>query len=189
MLLGLRTAFQADLNTTSAELVLGTNPTIPGALVGEPGPEPTSQQLTQLLESLRQRAAQPALPTTSHQHPPVNVPADLDRVTHVRIKRHKLGPLQHAYEGPFPIVERVGGSCIRVRVGSYADGRPRMELHHWANAKPAILAPETPVAERVALGRKPHVLSTTPTNTEQTNSDNFSARPRRNVRPPERYNA
>ena len=190
VLLGLRTTYQADLKSTSAELVLGTNPIIPGDLIGEPSPEVSSRQLESLLESLRQRAAQPATQTSSHGIPPVNVPTNLDQVSHVRIKRHKLNPLQHAYEGPFPIIERVGKACIRVRVGSYADGRPRTELHHWENAKPAVLSPSTVVAERGPLGRKPNVPSTTTETNNQMNLDNNNnERPKRNVRPPERYSA
>ena len=69
----------------------------------------------------------------------MNEPVNLENVTHVRLKRHKLGPLQHTYEGPFKIVERVGRSCIKVEVGLYADGTPRIETHHWENAKPAVL--------------------------------------------------
>ena len=97
-----------DLNSTSAELVFGSNPTVPGDMVGEPGPPATSKQLQSLLESLRQQAAQPATQTSNHGSPSVHTPHNLHNVTHVRIKRHKTHPLQHSYEGPFEIVERLG---------------------------------------------------------------------------------
>ena len=154
VLLGLRTSFQTDLNSTSAELVFGSNPTVPGDMVGEPGPPTTSKQLQSLLESLRQQAAQPATQTSNHGSPSVHTPHNLHNVTHVRIKRHKTHPLQHTYEGPFKIVEHLGKSCIKIHVGSYADGTPRHEVQHWENAKPAVLQDDQPEAERPKLGRK-----------------------------------
>ena len=198
ILLGQRTAFQQDLNSTPAELVFGTNPIVPGDIVGEPGPPISSPQLRSLLESLRAMAAQPAIPTSSHCDPPVHVPSNLDDVTHVRIRRHKQGPLAHTYEGPFEIVERVGKSCIRIRVGSYADGSPRYELQHWENAKPAVLSPDMEPAERKKLGRKPNpanekVLSDTPNHTTEftietdINNNDQNIRPKRQIRPPMRY--
>ena len=114
--------------------MLGSNPTVPGDMLGEPGPPLSSKQLKDLLDSLRAQAARPAIQNSSHHQPPVNVPDNLQEVTHVRLKRHKLGPLQHTYEGPFKITERVGRSCIKVQVGLYADGTPRIETHHWENA-------------------------------------------------------
>ena len=53
VLLGRRTAYQPELDSTSAELVFGTNPIVPGDLVGEPDPPASSEQLQNLLESLR----------------------------------------------------------------------------------------------------------------------------------------
>ena len=156
-------------------------------MVGEPGPPPTSNQLKSLLEALRQQAAQPAHQTSNHGSTTVHTPHNLHNVTHVRIKRHKTHPLQHTYEGPFEIIEHIGKSCIRVRVGSFADGRPRYETHHWQNAKPAMLAPEDKLGERKPLGRKPDILSNTPPIENEVKLDN--SRPKRVIRRPDRYNA
>ena len=82
------------------------------------------------------------------------VPAYLDRVTHGRLRRAKPGVLGHAYDGPFPIVERIGTTCIKLRVGSYANGTPRYEIHHWDNAKPAMVLDETVAVEKPRRGRK-----------------------------------
>ena len=174
--------------------MLGSNPTVPGDMLGEPGPPLSSRQLQNLLTSLRAQAGRPAIQTSSHRDPPVHEPVNLDKVTHVRLKRHKLGPLQHTYEGPFPILERVGRSCIRVQVGTYADGTPRVETHHWENAKPAVLAENQEPATKKKLGRKPKPVSgdapadnttSEPPNTIM-NKTNIE-RPKRTIRPPARY--
>ena len=79
---------------------------------------------------------------------------NLDTVTHVRLRRAKPGVLGHAFEGPYEIVERLGESCIKLRVGSYANGTPRFEVHHWDNAKPAVYSPTIVTADKPRLGRK-----------------------------------
>ena len=71
------------------------------------------------------------------------------------IKRGKVTPLGHSYEGPFEILERLGDSCIKVKVGHYASGQQREEIQHWQNAKPAHVAPNATQAEKPARGRKP----------------------------------
>ena len=78
-----------------------------------------------------------------------------DGVTHVRGRRAKTGPLGHTYEGPYKIEERVSNSCVKLRVGSYVDGRPRFEIQHWENLKPAVLEDNQAPAERPQPGRKP----------------------------------
>ena len=154
VLLARRTAFQPDLDASAAELVMGANPAQPGDIIGEPGPPINDEQLRRLLEGLRTNAARPAIQTAHHRTPPVNVPINLDQVTHVRVKRAKPGPLGISYEGPFQIIERVGDSCLKLRVGSYASGEPRYELQHWENCKPAVMSDDTPTAVRQKLGRK-----------------------------------
>ena len=152
ILLARRAAYQTDIYTTSAELVMGSNPVLPGDVHTDLDLS-RSENLQQLVEGLRTNAAQPAHQTSAHRDPPVHVPEGLDRVTHVRIKRAKPGPLGHAYEGPFKIVERQGKSCIKVRVGSYANGEPKYEVQHWANCRPAVISENIQEAQR-ALPRR-----------------------------------
>ena len=97
VLLSRNTAFQPELDTTSAESVYGTNPIVPGYIVGDPGPPLSKAQLNTLQEALRAHDAKPSIPTSGHRTPPKHTPPDLDKVTHVRIKRHKTMPLQHTY--------------------------------------------------------------------------------------------
>ena len=143
---------------------------------------------------MRAQADKPAIQTSSHREPTVHEPTNLDRVTHVRLKRHKLGPLQYSYEGPFPILERVGKSCIKVQVGLFADGTPRVETHHWENAKPAVLADDQQPATKKKLGRKPKSVTTNEsgTNIASESTNNYvnstdNNRPKRTIRPPARY--
>ena len=198
VLLGRRTAYQQEVDSTSAELVLGANPTIPGDMVGEPGPPLESKQLRTLLDALRAQAASPAQQMSSHRIPPTNEPSNMDKITHVRVKRHKLGPLQHSYEGPFRIVERMGRSCVKLHVGSYVDGAPRYEIHHWENLKPAVLQDDQKEASRKKLGRKPGpgMRDSLPTDKQSTSAPTkeidqnvYSDRPKWITRPPARYSA
>ena len=155
VMLGRRTTFQPALDATAAELVFGSNPLIPGDMAGEPGPPLRGEKMKQLLEGLRQNAARPPRPTTHNREQKVNYPEGLANVTHVWVRRHKNTPLGQAFDGPFPIVQRQGTSCVTIRVGSYASGEPRMEVQHWNNLKPAVMGEGEKDAERRPLGRKP----------------------------------
>ena len=170
ILLAQRAAYQTDIDTTSAELVMGSNPVQPGDMHTDLDLSHT-ENLQQLVEGLRTNAAQPAHQTSAHREPPVNVPKDLDQVTHVRIKRAKPGPLGHTYEGPFKIVERQGKSCIKVRVGSFANGEPKFEVQHWANCRPAVFRGDVQETQRALPGRKPKEKGTTKTSTPDLPED------------------
>ena len=153
VMLAKQSAYQSDLKTSPAELVLGSTPKLPPDLIGEKGPTSSNHQVEQLLEGLQTQAAQPAIPTAHHGARTVNHP-NLDHITHVFVKRGKTTPLGHSFDGPFLIINRVSNSCIKIRVGSYANGDPKYEIQHWANCKPAHLAPNTTEAARPKVGRK-----------------------------------
>ena len=91
-MLGRRTAFQPALDCTAAELGLGENPTIPGDIVGEPGPPLSQGQIKDLLEGLQRNASRPPVQTTHNRNPHINQP-DLSNVTHVYVKKGKTTPL------------------------------------------------------------------------------------------------
>ena len=69
------------------------------------------------------------------------------------MKKGKTTPLGPTYEGPFPITQKYGDSCIQVQVGVYTSGTPRLITAHWNNCKPAVLKPGAPTATRTTLGR------------------------------------
>ena len=81
-------------------------------------------------------------------------------------------------------------------MGLYADGTPRIETHHWENAKPAVLADNQQEATKKKLGRKPKpAKGDTPLDINNTASmpnndivpEKDNARPKRTIRPPARY--
>ena len=154
VLLAKRTSYQPALKATPAEMVLGSNPTIPGDIIGVPGPPLQGQQLKAILDGLRKNAARPPVQTTHNRTQAVNYP-NLDATTHVYIKRGKTTPLGKQFDGTFLILERRGKSCIKVKVGLTAKGEIREEIHHWSNCKPAVMKEDTPEASRVQRGRKP----------------------------------
>ena len=152
VLLGRRTAYQPELDTCSAEMVLGQTPRVPGDLAG--ADLALDSDLPSLLERLRTRAAQPPVQTAHHGERKVYMPAITDTTTHVYVKRGKVAPLGVKWDGPFKIIERIGKSSLKVRVASYANGLPRYETHHWMNCKPAYFIAEPQEAEKPRRGRK-----------------------------------
>ena len=155
VLLGRRTAFQPNLGTCSAEMVLGQTPKVPGDLAGaDLNPD---HDLESLLKRLQTAAAKQPVQTIHNSTPTVYMPSTMEKASHVYIRCQKPTPLGHNYEGPFPIVERVGTSCVKVKVGSYANGSPRIETQHLSHCKPAHFIDQPFEAERKALGRKKRI--------------------------------
>ena len=65
VLLGKRVAHQPDLDTSAAQLCLGKSVSLPGQMLGLPGPPLTSLQTKALLEQLYKMSAKPPIPTSS----------------------------------------------------------------------------------------------------------------------------
>ena len=187
VLLGRRTAYQQDLKTTPAELALGLNPTLPAGLIGEPGPPLDNKEVNELLQGLREKNDREGIQTSKHRTEQINLP-DLSKVTHVLVKKGKPPPLGAQYDGPFPITDRIGDNCIRIRVGTTVTGEPRMELQHWNNCKPAVMKSHEQEEERPRPGRKKKENNDTEqpdkTDTEQVTNN---TRPKREIKKPLRY--
>ena len=149
-LLGRRTQYQPELGTSPAELVLGQTPRVPGDLVDNGG-----EKLPELLDRLRTNAATPPVQTAHHSEITPYFPESAKVATHVMVKKGKPTPLGAIYDGPYEIVQRIGKSCLKVRVGNWANGQPRHELTHWNNAYPVPVDADIPAAEKVRRGRKP----------------------------------
>ena len=116
VLLGRRTSFQPELNTSPAELVLGSHPRLPGDLL-DAGPEAVAD----ILESVRTKAARPPVQPSQHRTVPVNFPEKARSATHVYVKRGKKAPLGPAFDGPLEITERLGipaSNCDRVHTSA-----------------------------------------------------------------------
>ena len=155
-LLGRRTAYQPELGTSPAELVLGQMPRVPGDLLTNEG-----QRLTDLLQELRTNAARPPVQTTHHQTITPHLPENAETCTHVYMKIGKPGQLGPLYEGPYEIKRRIGNSCLEVLVGNWTNGKPRLELTHWNNCFPSPITPEVPV-QKAKRGRKAKLNANAP---------------------------
>ena len=159
VLLGKRSAFQPDLDSSAALLAFGRSPELPGQLLGHPGPPLTTLETKALLEQLYLLDTKKAIPTTS-----VTNPADLshtERATHVYVKVAEPRGLSARFEGPYKIISRPSRSQVQVRVGSYADSTPRLLTFHWDSCKIAHLRDGAPEGSRENLGRKPRPEPTT----------------------------
>ena len=100
VLLGRRASHQPDLDASAAHLCLGKLPSLPGQLLGLPGPPLNSIQTKALLEQLYKMSAQPPIQTTS-----VEAPLDISHTedaTHVYIKSANPKSLCPRFEGPHP---------------------------------------------------------------------------------------
>jgi hypothetical protein len=105
VLLGIRTAYKEDLQSSSAELVYGEPLRIPGELLvaGTPKVEASIliQQLRRHMEQLR------PVPATRHSSQATFVHKDLRDSTHVFLRQDTIRrALQPPYTGPHKVVDR-----------------------------------------------------------------------------------
>ncbi|XP_077528379.1 uncharacterized protein LOC144140046 [Haemaphysalis longicornis] len=107
VLLGLRPAFKADLQCTSAELVYGCPLRLPGDLLTPPpadGPSDPAGYVADLRRLFKQ--IRPILPR-QRSDPSVFVSQDFSSCTHVFVRHDAaLRPLTPAFEGPYRVIER-----------------------------------------------------------------------------------
>ena len=153
VLLGKRVAFQPDLDTSSALLLYGRSPEIPGQMLGHPGPPLNNLQTRALLEEMFKLESKPAMQTSAKTI--INDISATERATHVYIKREDPKSLTPRFEGPFEIVSRPSRTQIQVRLGSYANGTPRLAVYSWHSCKIAHLREGFVEGSRPTLGRKP----------------------------------
>ena len=131
--MGKRVQVQPDLDTSAASLVFGKELQLPGQLLGHPGPPLTNVQTRVLLEELYKMSAKPGLPTSTVVHP-IDV-AHTEQATHVYVKVDEPKGLSSKFEGPFLITSRPSRSTVQVRVGSFVDGTPRLQVFNWSSCK------------------------------------------------------
>ena len=158
-LLGRRVALQEDLGASPADLTLGGAPVLPGVLIPD---TPTTQTNHELLTTLQQKAAEPAVPMSRHCDPEVvNEPKDFNTATHVYIRVDKPENLGQKFQGPFVIVDRPSNTTVTIKVGVNKEGFPLLENHHWHNCRIAYLHPDVQDASRPKRGRPSSSTSTT----------------------------
>ena len=97
-------------------------------------------------------SAKPGLPTSTVVHP-IDV-AHTEQATHVYVKVDEPKGLSSKFEGPFLITSRPSRSTVQVRVGSFVDGTPRLQVFNWSSCKIAHLRPDSIDFLRPNIGRK-----------------------------------
>ena len=137
VLLGKRVQVQPDLNTSAAQLCFGKSLDLPGQLLSHPGAPLTNVQTKSLLEELYKLSARPALQTSATVEP-LDI-SYTNKATHVYVKVDNPQGLSSRFEGPYPIVSRPSRSTVEVRIGSFVDGKPRLQVYSWASCKIAHL--------------------------------------------------
>ena len=108
-------------------------------------------------------SAKPALQTSSE--PSRKDISHTDNATHVYVKVDCPVGLAPRFEGPYPIVSRPSRSTVKLRLGSYANGVPRLQEYHWSSCKVAHLRDGASDGQRPNLGRprnKPDTLAEEP---------------------------
>ena len=173
VLLGKRIQVQPDLDTSAASLVYGKQLSVPGQLLGVPGPPLSNIQTKSLLEELYKMSAKPAIQTSATVDP-IDT-SFTDTATHVYIKVDEPRGLSPRWEGPYLITSRPSRSQIEVRLGSYVDGSERKQIYNWNTCKIAHLRPDSVEASRPKLGRPsgPH-HGPTPTNAQSVPNSNMA---------------
>ena len=116
ILLKKRVSFQKELGASPAMLTYGTQLAVPGDLLRDPGDPLSKPQLEELVEFMHKVDNQNPKPTTKQPHQEI-VPEPPLTVTHVYTKQHKTTGLQPSYCGPFPVIERLSRSTVKIRVG------------------------------------------------------------------------
>ena len=150
IILGRRTSFHGELQTTPTQAVFGQDVRIPGDLIP---PMTSGETIEDLLTRVKANALRPPAQTATHREIPTYMPPTVETCTHVYTKKPKVSPLGPKNDGPFPILKRIGKSCIQIKVGDYVNGTPRTETRHWNSCYPADLAEDTESASRPTLGR------------------------------------
>ena len=135
-------------------LAFGRSPELPGQLLGHPGPPLTTPQTKQLLEELYKLNERPAIQTSATVDP-VDI-SYTNNVTHVYVKVDEPRGLSPRFEGPYKVIDRPSRTTVTVRVGSFADGNPRLLTYNWSQCKPAHLRHDAKEGERPSLGRRPN---------------------------------
>ena len=101
-LLGYRIRYQPALDASAAQMVLGTEISVPGSLICEPGDTLLSKtQVHKLLHELHKKSAIPCKPMSRHGEQQAYMPDETKYVTLVYIRDAKAKPLSQKFLGPF----------------------------------------------------------------------------------------
>lgn len=119
VLLGIRSAWKDDLQSTIAEMVYGEALRLPGEFIS---PQPDTEHrsdATTFADQLRQHfhSLRP-IHGSRHGQKPTFVYKDLATCTHVLVRRHSVKrPLQQPYDGPYKVIKR-GDKTFTALIGN-----------------------------------------------------------------------
>ena len=153
-LLGIRSAYNKNLGTSSAEMTLGLHPQLPGTVLADPEDiNSTDSHMESILKKLQIKNNRAAVPTN------ISVKKSSDplptSVTHVYVRQYDIKGLSSKYVGPFKITSRPSRSTVEIRVGTNKDGSERREIRHISDTKIAYLRDDAVEASRPKRGRPP----------------------------------
>ena len=113
-LLGRRVSLQEDMGASSAQLVFGADPIIPGVLV--PDEPERKEDIHELLKTVQMSSDNKAVPMSDHSKPyEYYVPKNLQEADYVYVKLDNPTNLGAKYVGPHAIVDRPSNTTITVR--------------------------------------------------------------------------
>ncbi|XP_026331379.1 uncharacterized protein LOC113238759 [Hyposmocoma kahamanoa] len=107
VLMGMRSSWKEDIDSTPAELVYGETIRLPGQFLSS-NDDFTTSDITQYATRLRSYMSQiTPKPTSWHTTSPFYVPRDLSTCSHVFLRQdHVRRPLEPPYDGPFKVIAR-----------------------------------------------------------------------------------
>ena len=150
-LLGIRTAFNDQLKTSSAEMTFAMHPRVPGCILQDPD-ELEQPDLQKLLQNLQIKDNKVAIPTSTKTD--INPQNTLsDKITHVYTRQHDVKGLGSRFAGPFPVLSKPSRSTVEIKVGTNRDGSNRVEIRHLSDIKTAYLREDATEASRPRRGR------------------------------------
>ena len=82
--------------------------------------------------------------------------------------------LNSKFEGPYFITSRPSRTTVEVRVGSFADGTPRLQVFNWSLCKIAHMRPDATEGSRPMLGRRPDPKPTRAQLSDNSSSSNMA---------------
>ena len=133
VLLGRRTAYHGELQATPSQAVFGEDVRLPGDLTP---PLASGETIQELLQRVKTNAERPPSQTAPHKVLPVHMPPSTETCTKVWTRRAKTTPLSPIWDGPYPIIRKLGKSCLEIQVGRVGQmGRHGRHAH--------VRAPET----------------------------------------------
>ena len=157
-LLGLRSSYNNDLGTSSAEMTLGMHPQLPGTLLADPEDiDYSDSHVGTILRKLQLKNNRVGVPASLNKPNPT-VPNLPDNISHVYVRQHDVKGLSSKYIGPFVVVSRPSRSTIGIKVGLHRDGSDRLEIRHLSDIKVAYLRNDAEIASRPKRGRPPKQL-------------------------------